>query len=143
MNDKERLSPEEATKHARIGGCIILFLLPIICYCICWPLLTWTPRGRVITAHAILYFTYNGLSIPVRYLEGFPGTARAGCALDRQRPANYQTAQASLKTEYDSLVRLYKQQWQQLRKDGGDPSQYEDPERVPSDFNAAKLYFCR
>jgi hypothetical protein len=143
--EEDTLTPEEATKHARRGGCLMLLLLPFICYCTIWPLLSWTPRGRMITAYAVLYYTYNGLPISFKYADGFPDIARAGCELDRQspRPGNYQQLQASLEADYDTFFGLYRTYFSVLEKERGDTSQYEPPSDIPGNFASAKLYYCR
>lgn len=144
--DEEILTPQEATRHARRGACLVLLVLPLLCYCACWPLITYTSRGRMVAAYAVTNYTYHGLpQISFRYLDGFPDIAQAACDLDRQnpRPANYQQRQDRLKTDYDTFYRLYSRYWYQLQREGGDTSQLQPPTQFPGEFNSAKLYFCR
>lgn len=142
--DRE-VSIEEENMHARRGCIIAVIILPILCGLILYPLLTFTARGRVITAHAVLFATHAGVPFPVPYIRGIPRVAEAGCRVDQMnpRPANYQERQDNLQTEYEFLVGTYNRYWNVLERNKGDTSLHEDPSQIPGQFSSGKLFYCR
>lgn len=142
--DDEELTVEEEERHARRGACAALLIFPPLVCCILWVILSFTADGRVLAARGYLHLTYNG--IPISNLtQGFPGIARASCALDRQtpRPQSYDQLQARYQDYYSRLVTTYRDAWRTLKDSGGDMSQYEDPVRVPPDLARGKQIYCR
>ena len=142
---KEEFTPEEQKTHTRRGCCIAIFLLPILCFCIGWPVMSFTTGGRIATAHTMLYLSYYGFPGSAEATGGFPDAARAGCALDRQnpRPQDYQRSQDLLEVRYLRNVRAYRFFWNDLKENGGDTSEYESPSNIPPDFQGGKRHYCR
>ncbi len=145
----DEVSIEEEHKHAARGAWIALPLLPLCLLCFC-AVFAITPNGRIALADFIVQATFDGAPLPkdlqIMYIRGFPGAARASCALERTkpRPANYKKAQERLATEYDTLFKLYKDNWNYLKQARQKIDEaYKSPADTPSDLVGGTRTYCR
>ena len=150
MVDKryDELEPEERETLARRGGCIALFLLPLVLLC-CAGLAMYTGPGQVAVSHAFLFTLSNlDVAVPVNGelygVVNFAGVARRSCALDaaNPRPATFEQQQEALTTRYATDLRLYRRYWAELRRNGGRASSYESPDALPQNVTQAKRVYC-
>ena len=139
--DDEQKRIAEENKHAKSGGCIGAILALIIVPLICYVLMTFTTGGQVVQSHAVLLYTYYGIPIG-SFLPGLPGLTQQSCDLDRTKPANYKQQQAELAETYKQYADLYRQHHAALVKLKRDTTIHEAPEKISTDINGAKIYFC-
>lgn len=140
----DEMSLEEETSHAKRGACLAMIVFPPAICCLLWVVLTFTADGQTLASRGYLYLTFNG--VPLHNLtEGFPGIARASCALDQRspQPQNYESMQANFAEYYGTLVGLYRDSWNRLNARGEDVSQYPEPDRIPGDLARGKQLYCR
>jgi len=140
LDDKEKMAAEE-DRHATIGGCIAFVLALVVIPLICWGLGTYTSGGRIVTAHAVLFYSYYGIP-PLALTAGIPEIARQSCALEQTRPANLEAAQAQLTARYASRVDAYNHYFNVLTGLRLDTSWHQEPGRIPGNLQAARLIYC-
>lgn len=140
FDDKEKMAAEE-DRHARIGGCIAFVIALAVVPLICWVLSTYTSGGRIVTAHAVLFYSYNGIP-PLALTAGIPEIAQQSCKLEQTQPANLEAAQAQLTARYASRISAYNHYFSVLTGLQQDTSWHQDPGRIPGDLRAAQLIYC-
>lgn len=140
LDDKEKMIAEE-DRHARIGGCIGFVVALIAVPLICWALGTTTTGGRIVTAHGVLFYSYNGLPL-LEYTVGIPEIARQSCELEQTRPANLESKQAQLSAKYAGRVDAYNRYYNVLVGLRQDTSWHQEPGRIPGNLQAARLIYC-
>lgn len=140
LDDKEKMIAEE-NRHARIGGCIGFVIALIAIPLICWGLGTYTSGGRIVTAHAVLFYSYNGIP-PLEFTAGIPEIAQQSCKLEQTHPANLEAAQAQLSARYAGRVEAYNRYYNVLVGLRQDTSWHQEPSRIPGNLQAARLIYC-
>ena len=143
--ERDRMPIEEENKHARRGCVLAIFIVPVICFVLLWPLVTFTASGQRVLAHTVLYTLSTGVPLPIPYARGLANTAAAGCELDQAnpKPANYQTQQDNLTAEYESMISAYNRYYAVLQRNDGIITMYDPPDEIPGNYASAKLFFCR
>lgn len=143
--EQDRMPVEEENKHARRGCVIAIFLFPLICGLLLWPIVTLTGPGQRVKAHTVLYTLTTGVPLPIPYARGLANTAAAGCRLDgaNPRPSNYEVQVENLTDEYEAMVRTYNRHYAILQRNDGILTLYEPPDEIPGNYASAKLFYCR
>ena len=136
------MSEEEEKKAVRRGTCAAIILLPTICLCLVSLLLSYTSGGRILVSTVMLNGLSHGNFIG---FVGFSDIAKSSCELDHlsSRPATYDEDQKALETRYSINLRNYSKYWGEMKKNGGDTSQYPPPSEIPQTVADAKIEYCR